>query len=203
MNFSELKTELGERGLARLGDTRLGVLVNRAVRELDSMERWPYREQSVTGTAPLAVSDLGFVDVVFDTTGTDAPIPMRSYGDLVRSYGDLSTTGAAPAYWYLAYPSGVPTVATFPVSSVTIGVQYYRVTPTLVNASDSPLAPVAYHGLYVDLAEKWALRSKSDYAAAQAVQADFDVSVAGMRLDLLYREGAGPSQVLATDGADY
>jgi hypothetical protein len=202
MDFSELKTELGERGLVRLGDTRLGVLVNRAVRELDTMERWPYREQSVTGTAPLAVSDLGFVEAVFDTTGTDALIPMRTYDDLVRSYGDLSTVGAAPSFWYLAYPAGVPTVATFPVTSVTVGVQYYRVTPVLTG-TDEPLAPEQWHGLIVDIAERLAVRAKGDHAAGEALQAAIDRELVGMRLDLLYRQGGGPSQVLATDGADY
>src|SRR4051812_22056516 len=117
MTFQELKDEVAAAGFARLTSSQLGTFVNRAMHELDDMEPWGYREASVTGVAPLAISDLGEVDLVFDTTATDVPLEKRSYRELVSDFGDVSVTGGSPTFWYRATPSGVPTVATYPVST--------------------------------------------------------------------------------------
>lgn len=202
MDFTSLKAELSDRGFSRLSDAQRGVLINRAMTELNELARWPFLESSATGVAPLAITDLGTVDVVFDLTGKDRRIPGLAYQTLVSMYGDLSTVGGAPSYWYLATPLGVPTVATYPVSAVSIGVQYYMTAPDLSDAADAPLAPARYHGLIVDIAVRRAHRRKGDHAGADALQADISVGVAGMREALLYQPQAGPT-VLPMGTEDY
>jgi hypothetical protein len=202
VTFTELKAELAARGFARLTDAQLGSYITRAITEIHDIARWPFLEASVTGTAPLAITDLGTVDVVFDTTSTDRRIPGLSYQTLVGTYGDLSSNGAAPSFWYLAYPAGVPTVATYPVSTVTIGVQYYRVPSDLSAGADEPVVPERYHGLIVDIAARKALRGKSDNDGANALQVEIDRELAGMREGLLYQPQAGPT-VLPMGGEDY
>lgn len=184
MDFTALKTELSDRGFARLSDTQRGVLINRARAELDELETWPYREASVTGTPPLAISDLGEVDTVFDqSTSVSRSLVRRSYAELVNDYEDLSLTGFSE-YWYKATPAGVPTVAAYPVSS-SIGVQYWKVTADLSAGADTPASPARFHGLIVLIAERMALASKGDRAGAEAVQVEVDRWVRRMRVALL------------------
>lgn len=185
MDFSALKTELSDRGFARLTDAQRGVLINRARAELDELATWPYRETSVTGTPPLAITDLGEVDAVFDqSTSISRPLTRRSYAELVNDYGHLSLVGFAE-FWYKATPAGVPTVATYPVVSTTIGVQYWKVPVDLSASTDTPASPARFHGLIVLIAERMALASKGDKGSAEAVQVEVDRWVRRMRVALL------------------
>lgn len=183
MNFQNLKDELAARGFDHLTDTRLGQYVNWARGELDDMFRWPYREKSVTGVAPLTVADLGVIEAVTNETQhyTLRPYP---FGGLLEDFGDLSLTGT-PSFYYVAWPSGVPVVATYPASTQTIGVQYWQVPPDLGAGSDTPLAPRRFHGLLVDLAVRRAYRDRDNHEAAETLQKEIDRQVQVMVAALL------------------
>lgn len=170
MLFSELKTALAARGFDDYSDTTLGERINSARAELDRMYLWPWREASVTGTAPASVSDLGQIEAVTNET-RDYRLVGRQFADLIDAYGDLSTTGT-PIYYYRAYVSNSPVVATYPVSTDTIGVQYWKVTVDLVDAGDEPASPSECHSLIVDLAAARGWRDKDNHELAAAIQAD-------------------------------
>lgn len=203
MDFSELKADLASRGFQRFSDGLLGQIINDARAELDETANWPYREANVTGTAPVAISDLGEVDQVFDMDTTpNCPLTRRSYAELVNDFSDVGATGfgGAPWFWYRATPGGVPTVATFPEGSRTIGVQYWRVTPALSGDADVPAAPERFHSLIVLIAERMAYARK-DPAAAAGLQMEIDRQLVRMR-EALQSDDALAGQLMTGESCD-
>jgi hypothetical protein len=190
VDFSELIDELQARGFSYLSDTRAGQYINWARSQLDDMYLWPYRETSVTGTSALSISDLGTIEAVLNTT-QQVPLQPADYRSLLEWHGDLSVSGD-PVYYYVAWPSGTPTVATYPSNSDTIGVQYYKVTADLTG-TDDPAAPTRFHGLIVDLAAAKAYRDSDNFQAAEALQADINRQVAVMVDALFDQTIQGPS----------
>lgn len=186
MTFTELKQALADRGQARLSAAQQGTHVNNAMHELDAEELWPYRQTSTTGAAPLAITDLGQVETVFTTTG-NTPLIVSTYAEMVARVGDLTKTAADPTYWYFT-SAGAQSISTFPVTTRTLKVQYWKVGTDLSGGSDTPLAPARWHHVIVAIADRLALEAKGDYASAQAVQATVDRELAKMRTDLLYRQ---------------
>lgn len=181
MTFAELVSALQARGFDYLDDTVAGRYVNDAIQALDNLELWPYREASATGVAPLGISDLGTVEAVTNES-LHVPLEPREYRSLIGE-GDLSLVGT-PVYWYLACPDGVPTVATFPVGTDTIGVQYWRVTPELSGA-DEPAAPARFHSVIVDMAVVRAYLDSDNPESASALQSFVDRRVEELRFSAL------------------
>lgn len=176
MTFAELKAELVARGFDSLSTTRQGYLINNARAELDRMFLWPWREKSESGPAPLSIADLGTIEAVTNTSVAGSPRLQRAdYRTLLDSYGDLSTS-AAPEFYYVAWPSGTPEVATFPTNSDDIGVQYWRVTPDLTGVEE-PASPDQAHYLIVDLAVRRAYRDNDEHDNAAALQPEIDNAV--------------------------
>lgn len=184
MNFGDLKAELAARGFDALSSARRGQVINDAIAELDEYALWPYREASVTGTAPLTVADLGVIEMVINTDESNRSLQPASYASLVNWHGDVSTSGT-PACYYVAWPSGVPVVATYPVSSDTIGVQYWRVTPELAADADVPVAPSRYHRLYLLIAQRMAESERGNLDVAGGLQQEIDRQLARM-VDALF-----------------
>lgn len=189
MNFSALKTEYSGRGFNHLSDGERGSDINQARAALDEMFLWPYREKGVTGVAPVAIPDLGVVETVTneDIDYQLAPADFRSLGGAV---GDLSIAGV-PMVFYVGSGN---VVATYPVSSsAIIGVQYWRITPDLMDDADLPLAPSRFHPLIVDLAVSRGYRRTDNFASAQALQPWIDQQVQVMVDSLLGgQQVAGP-----------
>jgi len=155
---------------------QLAGLVNDALREVDELVRWPYREQTQTGAAPLTIADLGEIDTVLDAT-TNQPLMPATRGELVGWYGDITIPGA-PIYWYRDSLSGTLRVATFPVTPGNITVRHYRQAATLTAGGDTPGsgglcgAPARYHSIYVAVARREAYRRfRGDMASANQEQA--------------------------------
>lgn len=186
MNYPELKQELASRGFDYLSDTRLGQFINRACARLDNMYRWPYRETSGQGVAPVVVPDMGQIEAVTNETDNYA-LCESSYIDLVNQFGDLSTDGK-PYYWYRASVNGDPLVVTYPTNTDLIGVQYWRRPPTLTG-TDIPLAPERFHLLYVDIAVQMAYRDNDNHAAAEALVVEVNRQIFEMIEDLLPQQG--------------
>lgn len=181
MDFADLKTELSDRGFSYLDATRLGRYVNNARAELDRMYLWPWREAFVTGLAPLTVSDLGTVEAVMNTSQSSVPLDKRDYRHLLELYGDLSTAGS-PSYYYLARPTSAE-VATYPISATDlIGVQYWKVTTDLVDATDTPASPTEAHYTIVDIAVRRAYRDSENHTEAEAIQSEIDRAISSLVL---------------------
>lgn len=196
MDFAELKTELAARGFDYLSDTRLGQYINWARAELDETDLWPYREESATGVAPLAIADLGTIEAVLDAH--DQPLNPTDYRDIVATYGDISITGN-PAHYYVANPSGTLQVATFPVSTDNIQVQYWQVTPDLTG-TEEPVSPARFHKIIVDMATREAYRDADSHQAAESLQVQIDRDIWRMREALLVQTTQGPqSRIQVTE----
>lgn len=190
MNFSELKTELSDRGFSYLTDTRLGRYVNFARAELDEADLWPYREASAMGQSPLAVSDLGVIESVLDLD-TGCPVRPGDFGSLQNTYGDLTVMGRG-GYYYIAWPAGVPTIATVPTDLSNIGVQYWKISPDLTG-TQTPLAPARFHNIYVDMAVRMAYRDSDNHEAAEALGAQIERDTMRMRRALGIQQIDGPA----------
>lgn len=200
VTFAELKTAFLARGFDYL-ETRAGDFINSAMHELDDTERWPYLEDSAVGQAPLAIPNLGTVEQVINTSQSNSSLYPADYGELVGMFGDLSANGT-PYYFYVAWPSGVPTVATYPGSTNTIGVQYWRVTEDLAADADEPAAPARFHKLIVDIAVRDAYRDTDNHPAAESLQVQIERDLARMRNSLLTGQVQGPSFVRIVAGSE-
>jgi hypothetical protein len=201
MTFDELKTELAARGFDMLSDDRLGRYVNQAAAELDETELWPYREQFASGEAPLAIEDLGTIEQVINSSQSSVSLDPMDYGDLVAMYGDLSVDGT-PSYYYTAWPSGVPTVATYPESEDTISVQYWAVSEEMSADADLPAAPARFHKLIVDMAAREAYRDSDNHGAAEGLQVQIDRDLARMRNVMFTDQVQGASFIRIVAGSE-
>lgn len=151
------------------------------------MYRWPYREELASGTSPLAITDLGQIETVNNTTQT-YPLCETTRNDIYQWYGTLTLSGN-PYYWYRTSEAGVPTVTTYPANSDTITVQYWQKTPELVADDDEPLSPSTYHMLIVDLAVQMAYRDSDNHASAEALWGEINRQTLEMIEDLLPQHG--------------
>lgn len=193
-----MKTELSDRGFAHLSDTRLGVYINNARAELDRMFFWPWREASATGTAPLTIADLGVVEAVVDSN-TDLPLRKADYRSLLESFGDLSIVGT-PSFYYIAWPSGSPVVATYPDTSGSIGVQYWKVTADLTGVQ-TPASPAEAHYTIVDLAVRRAYRDSDNHAASEALQSEIDRAIGELLVQYPPGIADGPDAYVGYSGS--
>lgn len=200
MDFAALQAELLARGFDALSPARAGQFINDAVTEVDGLADWPYLQKEATGVSPLAITDLARVDTVVGAeTGT--VLAPASFETLVEwCGGDLSTAGD-PAFYYVAWPSGVPEVATYPSSSDSIVVAYYRVSPVLSAAGDTPLAPSRFHFAYLAVASR--LAENDSEGDVSRWQAEADRGVQAMMDALLPDQVAGSYQHVAYQSEDW
>lgn len=193
-DYTALKAAVSGRGFSRLSTADQGIAVNDAVHELDAMEpRWPYLLTSTTGAAPLTVTDLGDVTTVMNTV-LDVPVPFEDYEDLTRWAGELTQTGVDPQVWYFT-PGSTTSISTYPVTTRTLQVVYYKTTVDLSAGADEPLCPERWRHLLKDMAVRNAHVMKSTDPPALLLLA-IERKLAGMRTDLHYRQVQGPSMVL-------
>jgi predicted trehalose synthase len=154
------------------------------------MHLWPWREKSVTGTAPVSITDLGVIEAVTNES-QDYRLQQAQFRDLLDAHGDLTTSGS-PECYYIGWPSGSPVVATYPSNADTIGVQYWKVTADLSGSSDTPASPTETHYLIVDLAVRRAALNAGDHDGAAAVQQQIDRQVGDLMEQ--YPPGVGDFQ---------
>jgi hypothetical protein len=175
MTFEELKNALSQRGYSYLSQEQLGHYINRARARIDGLHRWPYRLTTTTSIA--SITDMGQVQSVRNDT-QDVPLEEMGYQDLFDLY-DLTDTGS-PSYWYRTTTG----VATYPVTTNTITVRYWKRTPVLTE-TDTPLMPADYHLLIVSTAQEMVERDRGNAAAADSLKADNQMQLAEMVEDLL------------------
>lgn len=99
--------------------------------------------------------------------------------EIQTEFGTLTTTGS-PTYWYRTTTG----VATYPVTTDTVTVRYWKRTPVLTE-SDTPASPADHHMLIVDMAVQLAYRDSDNHQAAEGLQVDIDRQLAEMVDDLL------------------
>ena len=157
--------------------------INQSYQEVCDQAPWPFLEYTATGTAPLAVSDLGSVVTVVDEDGvTLEQISYESLRKIVN--GSLAETGT-PVWYYLTDGT---VVNAYPVPSGSITVRYRRVPTTLSSSSDSPLIPDAYHDIIALGALRRAALDNQAWEAANGYRQEWDARL----LDMVAAEIAPP-----------
>lgn len=199
LDLTALRAELVARGFDYLSQTRQDRFLNDALHAIDDLEPWSYLQATTTGTSPLTIADLGRVFTVADTTN-GVSLGYLSRPQVVDGFGSTTLTSARP-YWY--YLTGGTTVVAFPVSSVSLTVNYFKVGPDLSSGSDVPLMPDRFRYAIVEYATAAALRDVSNYAEAQAASQAGDVIVSRMREWDLLQQGAANSQTITGEAGDW
>lgn len=169
MTFGELQVELYARGFDYLnqdaaGRTRAKRWLNEAyLEDVCGDEGWDFLRTSTSGTAPLTISDLDTIISVRDDSN-DMQLTVADTGWLADTYSDLTQTGN-PEFAYL---TGQTTLDLYPANTTaTIEVAYFKVPTELSADGDTPLLPLRWHGLLVDLAVVRAYVDSDNLEAAQ------------------------------------
>ncbi len=188
-DLASLRTELAARGFDYLSDTRKTYFLNDGMQELAEMYPWPFLRTTATGVAPLAITDVGQVLSVYDSTNQ---CMLRS-----ADGRDLETsTAGTPTYWYLEDT----TLKVEPTNTTaSLIVRYIKVPAELSATTDTPLFPARYRAMIVDAAQIRALSEDSDSPElAAGIQARLDAKVIRMRDALMSREYDSPSLIIAS-----
>lgn len=201
--LSAMQTEVFARGFSYLNDGSTGTArvtrwLNDAMHEIDSRADWPYLNTTVTGTAPLTITDLNTVESVtaVDLLMTLAPADRR---DLRDWYADLTITGT-PRNWYL---TGGNVINVFPANTgITLTVDYWRNAPDLAAAGDTPLMPDQYRMAIVEYACAKAHLDAVNEASAQSCRQAGDQLVAQMMVNLLDFQHQSPIFHVPAVGTD-
>jgi hypothetical protein len=163
VNLAEARAELSARGFDYLGAPRQTLMLNDALQEIEDFWEWPWLRKTVTGTAPLQITDLKTVLKVYDSTGNEIT-GISDYDAF-----DTTTTGT-PTNWWIDDTSGTPTLIAYPVGSATFTVRYERDQTTLSADNDSPDIPTRYARVWIDLAVALAYEDSDNFAAASAIR---------------------------------
>lgn len=170
MDLTAAIAELRARGVSY--ETSAGgrptIWLNDAKNELDDFYPWPWLETTTTGTSPLTISDLKYVQYVVDTTDQVELWGINAADIVSQSYYDLSMTGT-PEVWYL---DGTTTLKIWPTSTASLSVRYVKVSPELSSGTDTPLFPSRYSGIWIDLAMVRAYLDSDDLDRAFALRKD-------------------------------
>jgi hypothetical protein len=188
MTLEELLTEFYARGFDYLDDdgpgaTRAKRWINQSYQEMCGMEDWPFLETSTTGTAPLTISDLGYIESVTNVS-QDRSLNFIDRRTLVERYPDLTTAGSAT----YAYLTGGDTINTYPVGSDTLRVRYLRVVNDLDESTDQPVIPAKYQYAIIDYACGRAYMDSDNPEMAQIVRRDGDALVQQMREQFMVQQ---------------
>jgi len=172
VNLSEARTELGDRGFDYLSAARMNFMLNRAMTDFEDAYQWPWLKATVTGAAPLVISDLKYVRSVYD----DRQNEMFGMDDDDDIY--ISQIGT-PTNWWIDDTGSSPTLRVWPVGDATLTVSYYATDATLTE-SDTPRMPERYHYTWVDLAVVRAYQDSDNFAAAQQLRQQINADLQSM-----------------------
>lgn len=178
MNLAELRTEVKARGFDYLPDARINRFINTAYTlDICEDEDWPFLEATVTGTAPLTISDLRSVDWVLDTTNRTKlrPLSQKHITDVSTDENQIGT----PENFYVDEGD---TIKTFPTNpSVTIQVRYTKAATELTQEEDEPVFPDRFHYLVVEGAIRRAYEDDDEWQAAATTEQIFKTRLQAMK----------------------
>lgn len=167
MTLSEARDELRARGFDGLTDDRCDIFLNAGKNALEDYAPWPWLDASMTGTAPLTITDLKAVRHVWNS-GSGLPLRGAERDYLRGQYGpDLTTTGTSE-WWYL---TGVSVLSVYPAdTSSTFAVDYIKTSPELDDDTDEPLHPERLNQVWIDLSAVEAYIDADEPEMAAAIQ---------------------------------
>lgn len=200
MNFTALQTEFFARGFDYLnadtaGQTRAKQWLNDSYHEICALDDWPFLENDQSGAAPLTITDLRTVLSVLETV-TSRELPWVDRRRLADVYGTVSTSGT-PQYYYVDASN---IVKTFPTGG-TLSVRYIKTPTDLSAGADTPVVPTRFHTLIVDGAVRRGYVDMSQFAEAEAVEAERQRGLMVMRATLMGQIHRGQGRELLDGSA--
>jgi len=200
--FLQLQTEFYARGYDYLNDggagaTRAKAWINQAYLELCEEEAWPFLLTTATGTAPLAVADIGRVLSVIDTANGSNPLDEVDEDELMDDFQPITTTGV-PMYFYV----DDTTIRTYPVGG-TLSVRYYKIPALLSANGDIAIVPDRFVNLIVDGAVRRAQNDNDDYSNARGTEEERQRGLDLMRRSLFFRDGTRQYQRITFASGDW
>jgi hypothetical protein len=163
MTLGEAQAELASRGFDYLSASRQTLMLNDALTEIQDYWEWPWLRKTVTGAAPLQISDLKTVLKVTDSNGNEIE-GISDWDDF-----DPASTGT-PRNWWIDDTSGTPTLVAYPVGSATFTVRYESDSATLSASGDTPTIPSRYNRVWLDFAVALAYEDSDNFAAAAQIR---------------------------------
>lgn len=157
MNLGEIQDNVDDLGYQQLDAQSLSA-INRVYRRVLGMRRWDFLEATtfppcVTGTSALsmaAATDFKRVDVIeMSVPGVDRPaefdyLPYNQWRDYTKATGNDQ---GQPRYW--TESAGAINIHPPADGTYNFGVRYIKTSPVLVNSTDIPILPEAYHDVLV------------------------------------------------------
>jgi hypothetical protein len=200
MNLPELVTAFLQRGFDYQSNAEAEQLLNDAyLIDICADQDWPFKEEIVTGTAPLTIGEFDALEYVIDTTEERKlhPLDRRNLTDAFPTFAE---TGS-PRFYYLTEGTVLNVYPTNTTDSLLV--RYYISVPELTGSA-TPIIPKRWHSLIVDGAVARAYEGSDDYELAQNANAKFQERLEKMRTSILGPYRDGPEQFIAvTDPAAY
>ncbi len=195
MNFDELLAEFAARGFDYLPAARASRYVNQSYKSICQRAAWPFLEDTIEGTAPLAIEDFRAALSVVDTT-TNSKLHPIDRRNLVQSVDPDLTTAGLPTYWY---QEDRTTISVYPANTTdTISVHYLKVPPTL-SGSDAHLIPEEFEDLIIDGAAIKAYKDDDEFDSAASLGSFYNEGLREMMDALLSRNHDSPRFIIQTN----
>lgn len=198
-NLTGLLTEFYARGFSSLNDSGTGTTratqwINDGYQAVCELDSWPFLETTITGPAPLTISDLREILYVVDTT-QGFRLVQGDARDVVDLDPAVTTSGIPTMYWL----DGLTTLKVWQANTGdSLSVRYIKTPTDLSSGTDVPVVPGRYRNLIVDFAVMQALKDKSNFDEAKALLASVQPDIQRMRDALLDRAGDDPDFVVVT-----
>lgn len=194
MTFLDLRTEFAARGFDYENATRANRWINQAYLALCECWTWPFTEATITGPAPLTISDVRQILSVSDTTNQCVLVGVDRR-DIVDVDPAMTSTGS-PESWYLEDS----VLKVYPASTTaSLAVRYAKVPAELVNDTDVPIIPSRFQDLIIDGACIRGYKDSDELATAQTLQGFYDRGVNEMLNSLSYRNDSNPEMIRSTN----
>lgn len=197
MDLVTIRGEVQARGQDHVSTTLLDRWINRAYQDVCDRFPWPFLEVTVTGTAPLTISDLAHALSVLDTTN-DAVLEWDDPRTIIERDADLTTTGLPDSWYYEGTALKVYPVNT----SAQLSVRYIKIPTDLVADGDTPLLPTRFHYLLVQGACVWAYERAQDRDAAADYEQRYENGIANMAAALLVPNYDSPATIASPVSGD-
>jgi hypothetical protein len=190
--YSTVEAEFYQSGFNYISDTgqsaRALRWINQSYQEVCSMENWPFLRTVVTQAAPVSLPLLSRIVRVTDTSTSGGNRLYEGDEDMLADLNpDLSLAGT-PAYYYLTYAAGAPSLNVYPVSTHTIEVVYFQNPTPLASPGDVLIIPDQFIDVVVLGAMRRGYLDGTDTAQQyQMVKQEYADRLEFMRTQLLPR----------------
>lgn len=170
MNLSELRDEVVGASLRDYtNDSIVDAWINRAIREIENPQPWPWRIKTTTVSSPYSIPDLA---QVYKITCDGQTVDYQDFRNVIDYDPDQSETGQ-PLYWFM-YGNQLDV---WPATDKQLVVVYLRTPQTLSADGDEPEIPEPFHELIVTGARIRGFRHTQSFEAAALERSEWQAGM--------------------------